>query len=41
MDKNIKFCDPSDAAIGDVLWKKVFFKISQISRENNCAEVSF
>ena len=31
----------SKAAIGSVLLKKVFLKISQNSQENNCARVSF
>ena len=29
------------AATGGVLWKKVFLKILQISRENTCVGVSF
>ena len=29
------------AAIGDILWKKMFLKISQISQENACVAVSF
>ena len=31
----------SEAAIGGVLYKKVFLNISQNSRENACARVSF
>ena len=31
----------SEAAIGDVLWKKVFLKILQNSQENICVGVSF
>ena len=30
-----------EAATGGVLWKKVFLKIVQYSRENTCARVSF
>ena len=30
-----------EAATWGVLWKKVFFKISQISQENTFARVSF
>ena len=30
-----------EAATGGVLYKKVFLKISQNSRENTCARVSF
>ena len=30
-----------EAATRGVLWKKVFLKISQISLENTCVEVSF
>ena len=31
----------SEAATGGILWKKVFLKILQNSRENTCASVSF
>ena len=31
----------SEAAIGDFLLKKVFLKISKVSQENTCFEVSF
>ena len=31
----------SEAAIGGVLWKNVFLKISQNWQETNCARVSF
>ena len=31
----------SEAATRDVLWKKVFWEMSQNSQENTCARVSF
>ena len=35
------FVSRLEAAIGGVLYKKVFLEISQNSQENNCARVSF
>ena len=35
------FFNNSEALTGGVLWKKVFLEISQNSRENTCATVSF
>ena len=32
---------PSEAAIGGILRKKVFLKISKISQENTCASLFF
>ena len=31
----------TEAATADVLWKRVFFKISHSSQENTCVRVSF
>ena len=33
--------EPTEAATGGALWKKVFLEISQNSQENTCARVSF
>ena len=41
--KNIQgtFCEKTEATTGDVQWKQILLKISQISLENTCVGVSF